>query len=93
METTRTDLIDHGGSIEFIDHICKIRVNETYKHQQEVFQILETMRKLFRFIQYCRQYHKLNIKSVFLRHYYGLLPSRESNINKALQNLINIPLT
>jgi len=62
METTRIDLINHGGSIEFIDHICKIRVNETYEYQQEVFQILETMRKVFRFIQYCRQHRKLGIE-------------------------------
>ena len=65
METSRARLINHGGSIEFIDHTCKIRINKSYEYQQEVFQILETMRTEFRFIQYCRQYHSLVIEQMF----------------------------
>jgi len=45
METTRAKLINHGGSIEFTDHICRIRINQTYPYKQEVYHILERMRK------------------------------------------------
>lgn len=61
METTRAKLINHGGSIEFTDHICRIRINQTYPYKQEVSQILERMRKESKFTQYRSWYHKHGI--------------------------------
>lgn len=61
METTRAKLINHGGSTEFTDHICRIRINQTYPYQQQVFQILKRMRKEFKFIRYRSWYYKHGI--------------------------------
>ncbi|MEA1965548.1 MAG: hypothetical protein U9O41_10575, partial [Candidatus Aerophobetes bacterium] len=57
METTRAKLINHGGSIEFTDHICRIRINQTYPYKQEVYHILERMRKESKFTRYRSWYY------------------------------------
>ena len=41
METLRNKLIHHGASVEFIDKICSLRLNASYRYKTEVGGIYE----------------------------------------------------
>lgn len=45
METVRNRLIHHGASVEMTYRIITIRLNESFPYQEEVQQILKTLRQ------------------------------------------------
>jgi len=45
METLRDKLIHHGASIHFVDAICSVRLNASFRYQSEVSGILEHLRR------------------------------------------------
>jgi len=45
METLRDKLIRHGASIEFIDRICSLRLNASYRYKTEVSGIYENIKR------------------------------------------------
>jgi len=45
METLRDKLIRHGASIEFIDHICSLRLNASYRYKTEVEGIYDNLNR------------------------------------------------
>jgi len=44
IETLRDKLIHHGASIEFIDGICNLRLNASYRYKIELAEILDNLR-------------------------------------------------
>ena len=61
IDTLRDKLIHHGASVEFIDGICSLRLNASFRHKTELTEILENLR------------HEAHIQEVAshkaLRHY------------------------
>ena len=45
METLRDKLIHHGASVEFIDKICSLRLNASYRYKTEVSGIYENLKR------------------------------------------------
>lgn len=45
METLRDKLIRHGASIEFIDRICSLRLNASYRYKTEVEGIYDNLNR------------------------------------------------
>lgn len=52
METIRELMIEHGASIEYIEKICTIRINNNYPYQQLIERILEDLRLLIHSQEY-----------------------------------------
>ena len=44
METIRNRMIHHGASVEIVDGVVRIRLNESFSYQSEVFEILKALR-------------------------------------------------
>ncbi len=44
METLRDKLIHHGASLQFVDAICSLWLNASFRYQSEVSDILEHLR-------------------------------------------------
>jgi len=63
METIRNKLVRHGASIELIDGICKIRLNDSFPYPNKVLQIIERLRQQVRIQQACnlvdKEYNKI----------------------------------
>jgi hypothetical protein len=45
METLRHKLIYHGASVRFIDGICSLRLNASFRYKTEVAAILEKLKQ------------------------------------------------
>ena len=45
METIRNRLIHHGASIEVVNGVVSIRLNESFPYQKEVLDILNELRQ------------------------------------------------
>ena len=45
METLRDKLIRHGASIEFIDQICSLRLNASYRYKTEIEGIYDNLNR------------------------------------------------
>jgi hypothetical protein len=45
METLRHKIIYHGASIHFIDKICSLRLNASFRYKTEVAEILEKLKQ------------------------------------------------
>ena len=56
METLQDKLIDHGASLQFVDAICSLRLNASFRYQSEVSDILEHLRREVKIQQVI--YHK-----------------------------------
>ena len=46
METIRELIIEHGASIEYVEEICTIRINENYPYKPIIEGILGNLRSL-----------------------------------------------
>jgi hypothetical protein len=44
METIRELMIEHGASIQFIEGICTIRINDNYPHKSIIGSVLRDLR-------------------------------------------------
>jgi hypothetical protein len=45
METLRDKLVRHGASIEFIDRICSLRLNASFRYKTEVEGIYDNLNR------------------------------------------------
>ncbi len=44
METIRELMIEHGASIQYVDRICTIRINDNYPHKAIIERLLRDLR-------------------------------------------------
>ncbi len=59
METIQELMIEHGASIQFVDKICTIRVNNNYPFKAIVKQVLRDLRSIIYSNEYMHNYLKL----------------------------------
>lgn len=45
MQTLRDKLIHHGASIKFVDHICSLRLNASFRYQTELEVVLKNLHR------------------------------------------------
>ena len=44
IETLRDKLIHHGASVRFVDGICNLRLNASYRYKTELVEVLNNLR-------------------------------------------------
>ena len=44
METVRELMIEHGASIQYVEGICTIRINDNYPHKSVIERVLKDLK-------------------------------------------------